>query len=84
MGGLIASITDLESVVEKHHDKAGTVVRTELAFYKHTHRPKVVVNPSLFKLLRISHEERLSNHMILLHGQILEVSGNFLSVLSAV
>ena len=67
-----------------HYDKAETVVRTELAFYKHTHRPEVVANPSLFKLFRISHEERLSNYMILLLGQILELSGNFLSVLSAV
>ena len=45
-----------------HYDKAETVVRTELAFYKHTHRPEVVANPSLFKLLRISHGATQQSH----------------------
>lgn len=71
--GPIASIAELESVLKKHHDKAETVVKTELAYYKHTHRPEVVVNPSLFKLIRVTHEERLSNLMVLLNQQTLEV-----------
>ena len=73
-GGPIASIAELESVLRRHHDNAETVVKTELAYYKHTHRQEVITNPTLFALIRVTHEERLSNLMVLLNQQILEVS----------
>ena len=41
----MATIAELKSVLKKYHDKAEAVVKTELAYYKHTHRPEVVVNP---------------------------------------
>ena len=78
-GGPVASISELECVMRRYHDKVETVVKTELAYYKHTHRAEVIANPSLFKLIRITHEERLSNLMVLLNHQVFEVS-YFLSV----
>ena len=44
-------------------------VKTELTYYKHTHHSENIAAPSLFKLNKISHEERLSNLCILLNGQ---------------
>ena len=78
-GGPVASIKELESVLKRHHDEAETVVKTELAYYKHTHRQEVTANPSLFALIKVTHEERLSNLMVLLNHQILEVSPKRLS-----
>ena len=73
-GGPIATITELETILQKNKEKAETLVKTELAFYKHTHRREVITNPSLFRLIRVTHEERLSNLMILLSDQTLEAS----------
>ena len=42
------------------------MVKTELAYYKHTHRCDVIARPSLFKLNNLSHEDRLTNLCILL------------------
>ena len=60
--------------MKRHHDKVETVVKTELSYYKHTHRAEVIASPSLFKLIRVTHEERLSNLMVVLNEQALEVS----------
>lgn len=73
-GGPVVSIPELEAVMKRHHDEVETVVKTELTYYKHAHRAEVIASPSLFKLIRVSHEERLSNLMVLLSQQALEVS----------
>ena len=57
-GGPVISIQELESVMKRHHDMFETIVKVELAYYKHTHRAGVIANPSLFKLIRVTHEER--------------------------
>ena len=66
-GGPVVSIPELEAVIvmKRHHDEAETVVKTELTYYKHTHRTEVIASPSLFKLIRV---------MVLLSQQALEVS----------
>ena len=70
-GDLIVSILEFESVARKHHDKVETIIKIELAFYNHTHCAEVIANLSLFKL---THEERLTNLMVLMNQQALEVS----------
>ena len=45
-----------------------------IVFYKHTHRAEVIANPRLYSLIKITHEERLSNFMIILSQQAIEVS----------
>lgn len=75
--GPVSSVSELQEVILKHHDKAETIVKTELAYYKHTHRQEAIANPSLFKLIRITHEERLSNLMVLLSQHTFQVKHYF-------
>ena len=49
-------------------------MKTELTYYKHTHRSDVITNSPLFKLIRVTHEERLNNLMILLNQQAVQIS----------
>ena len=60
--------------MKRHYDKVETVVKTELTYYKHTHRSEVITNSPLFKLIRVTHEERLNNLMILLNQQAVQIS----------
>ena len=53
--GLAISIEELES---QHPDSVEKIVKTELAYYNHTHRSENIAAQSLFKLNKISHEER--------------------------
>ena len=63
--------------MKKHPDAAEIITKVELTFYKQTHCAEVIANSSLFKLIRVTHEERLSNLMMLLNVQALDVC-NFL------
>jgi len=67
--GLAISIEELELIISKHPDETGKIVKTELTYYKDSHHSEVIATPSLFKLNKISHEERLSNLCIFLNGQ---------------
>ena len=67
--GPAISIEDLESILCQHPDSVEKIVKTELTYYKHTHHSENIAAPSLLKLNKISHEERLSNLCILLNGQ---------------
>ena len=49
-------------------------MKTELTYYKHTHRSDVITNSPLFKLIRVTHDERLNNLMILLNQQAVQIS----------
>ena len=59
--------------MKKRPDDAEIVDKVELTHYKHTHYAEIIVNLSLFKLIRVTHEERLSNLMVLLNEKALEV-----------
>ena len=41
------------------------IVKVELTYYRHTHKPDVTVRPDLFRLNKIPHKERLENFTIL-------------------
>ena len=58
--------------MKKRPDDAEIVVKVELTHYKHTHHAEIIVNLSLFKLIRVTHDERLSNLMVLLNEKGLE------------
>lgn len=45
------------------------IIRTELAYYRDTHKTEIAYNPDLFKLNRISHEERTMNLCALLNNE---------------
>ena len=83
--GPAVSIEELESILKKHPDRSEIIVKVELTYYKHTHRAEVIANPSLFKLIKVTHEDRLSNLMVLLNDQPLQVcSSQFLYVLTKI
>ena len=50
----------------KKYDQDVHIVKTELAYYAHTHKADKLGRPDLFRLNSISHEENLTNLAILL------------------
>ena len=65
--GPITSVEEL-NVILKGKPNAEEIVKTELTYYRNTHRSEVIASPNLFKLNKVSHEERLTNLCILLGG----------------
>ena len=58
---------ELEAVLQAKPDMQEQIVKVDLTFYRHTHhQTDMIAQPYLFKLNRISYEERLENFMILL------------------
>ena len=68
-GGPVCSIEELDSILHQKPDLVEQIVKTELTYYKHTHCADVVAAPSLIKLNKITHSERLSKLYILFNGQ---------------
>ena len=64
--GPCTTADELLAVISAHPDKMETVVKTELSYYKHTHAANVTARPELFRLRKISHEEKLENLCIFL------------------
>ena len=56
----------MEAVIQSNPDTAEKIIKTELGYYRHTHKSDMIARPELFKLIRITHEERLENLFILL------------------
>ena len=66
--GPVTSVEELNAILKKRATNAEEIVKTELTYYRNTHRSEVVASPLLFKLNKVSHEERLTNLCILLGG----------------
>ena len=66
-GGPVTSVEAILEVLKSNPQKAEQIIRTELAYYRDTHRTDVIATPELFKLNSISHEERLENLTVLLN-----------------
>ena len=66
--GPAISVEELELISTLRFCRENSQI-TELTYYKHTHHSENIADPSLFKLNKISHEERLSNLCILLNCQ---------------
>ena len=59
----------LETVLlNKNEDASNKIVITELSYYRKTHQAARYETPELFKLTKISHEERLKNLFVLLNN----------------
>ena len=66
-GGPCTTASELEIVLlNKNEDASNKIVRTELSYYRKTHQAARYETPELFKLTKISHEERLENLFVLL------------------
>ena len=69
LGWPATSAEELEVILAKLDDTlTEKVVRAELSYYKHTHASDIRATPELFRLIGISHDERLENLCILLGG----------------
>ena len=64
--GPATSVEEVYSILQPNPENAGKIVRTEIAYYRNTHKIEVMYRPELFKLNRITHEERLTNLCVLL------------------
>ena len=50
---------ELESILASNPSIQEKIVKVELTCNRHTHKPEVIARPELFKLNKITHEERL-------------------------
>lgn len=64
--GPATSVEELHTILNSNPDKRVKIVRTELSFYRDTHKADVIQQPDLFKINNISHEEQLLNLCALL------------------
>ena len=53
-------------ILQKHSEIAAKVVRTGVLYYRDTRKTEISYQPHLFKVNRITHEERLINFCVLL------------------
>ena len=65
-GGPCVSAEELETILLAKPDNQDRIVKAELAYFRQTHKPDMIGRPDLFKLNKISSEERLENLMTLL------------------
>ena len=65
-GGPAASMEELNEILQKHTEIDKKVVRTEVSYYRVTHKTEISYQLNLFKVNRITHEERLINFCVLL------------------
>ena len=71
-GGPATSIEELKQSLQEKPDQQVTIVKTELAYYVHTHKADKIARPHLFKPSGISCEEKPMNLSILLEDEDLE------------
>ncbi|KAG1715052.1 Myosin-VIIa [Nymphon striatum] len=64
--GPCTSLEELQQILKEKSDQNVQIVKTELAYYVHTHKADKIAIPELFRLNGISHEEKLTNFAVLL------------------
>ena len=65
-GGPCTSGDELISVLHCNPQIQEQIVKTELALYSHSHQSERITRPELFKMNRVSHNEKLHNMMVIL------------------
>ena len=68
-GGPCCSVEELKSVRTKNPENDKKIVKTELAFYVHTHKSDRFSRPELFRLASIDFSTQLENLSILLMNE---------------
>ena len=72
----------MNAILKKKSSNAEEIIKTELTYYRNTHRAEGIGPPSLFKINKITHKERLTNLCILLGGmndKLVRLPGNLCS-----
>ena len=57
----MTSIHELDDILRAHGDLSEKIVRTELPYYRDTHKTDVIYNGNSFKVNKISHKDRPVN-----------------------
>ena len=70
----------MAAILQHRPDKVEKIVKTELAYYRQTHKSDMIARPEPFKLIRITHEERLENLFILLSDNNLIATASSASI----
>ena len=65
-GRLVTSIDELNDILGGRGDLTEKIVCTEFSYYRDTHKTEVIYNGDVFKLNKISQEDRMVNLGILL------------------
>ena len=60
---------ELIVAIDAKSGKQKQIVKTELTFYRNNHKSDMIAPPLLFKLNKVSHEERLENLLVLLSDE---------------
>ena len=77
-GGPAISVDELNDILQKNSDKVEKIVRTELSYYRDTHKTEIMSTPELFKLNKITYDQQLLNLCTLLSGK--DVGGKYTSL----
>ena len=64
--GPATSVEELHMILKSNPNKREKIVRTELSFYRDTHKADVIHQPDLFRISNISYDEQLLNLCFLL------------------
>ena len=75
-GGPCTSVNELHEVLQRKPDIQNDIVKYELGYYVHTHKSEKQVKSDLFRMNKISHDEKLENLTILLAGDDCNVTNN--------
>ena len=65
-GGPCASCKDLLAVLSSRPDKSELIVKTEMAYYVQNHKQEKTETPEVSRIIKITHEKKWENLMILL------------------
>ena len=68
-GGPCTPIEELDQILKERSELEEHIVKTELAYYNHTHKADKIARRELFKLNGIPHDENLVNLAILLEKE---------------
>ena len=77
-GGPVTSVEELNDILKKNSDNMERIVRTELSYYRDTHKSEIISNPDLFKLNKIAYDQQLLNLCTLLAGK--DVGSKYVSL----
>ena len=68
-GGPAISVEELMAILKKYSDKKEKIVKTELCYYRDTHKSQIISNPDLFRINKVTYDEQLLNLCTLLAGK---------------
>ena len=69
-GGPVTSASEILEILRKHPDQAEKILKTEFAYFVHTHLTEKTQRPDLFRQNKITYEEKIENFCILLTDDV--------------